>query len=71
MTEQELKDLLLGSIIAFAYQSVKTEEYRRLLKTDSSWQDAVHKSEEKLKSMICDIKSTINNDFTYIGESSN
>lgn len=68
MTEQELKDLLIGSIIAFAYQSVKTEEYKRLLKTDDSWKDAVDKSEEKIKSMIRDIKETIDKDFVARGK---
>ncbi len=64
MTEQELKDLLMGSILALGYSFVSLEKYKDLLKTDNTWQDAVDKTTIKIKEMIMDINATINNDFT-------
>jgi hypothetical protein len=63
MTDRELKDLLMGSIIAFGYHYTMCEKYKALAKDDDTWKDAVIKSEDKLKSMMRDIKDTIDKDF--------
>lgn len=62
MTEQELKDLLMGSIIALGYSLVSLEKYNTLLENDNTWQDAVDKTTLKVKEMIVDIKNIIDKD---------
>lgn len=60
MSEQELKDSLIGLILGFGQHMAYLGQYRLLAEHDNTWHEVIAKSEEKAKEILKQIGVEIN-----------